>query len=380
MNWVAWKMLTGDRAKYFGTVFGVAFGVLLISQQTSIFVSLMRRTAATVLNVRDAQIWVFDQNMQNTEEVKPLSESDLNRVRGVPGVDWAVRFFKSQARARNLETGEFRQVILIGLDDTTMVGAPVKILAGSLADLRRPDAFMVDKAGYEYLFGVGEPIRLGRTIEMNDTRGVLVGVVDVHAPFETFPIVYTRYSQAVRFVPPERKVMSFVLAEPEPGVPPREVCQRIEQATKFQAHTRNEMLWFQVGYYLRSTGIPINFGITILLGFVVGTAIAGQTFYLFTVENIKQFGALKAMGVTNLGLTGMVLLQATVVGLVGYGLGVGMAALFFESTKGLTHLAGFYMPWQVAVLAAVAVAVIIVCASFVSLRRVWVLEPAIVFR
>ena len=140
------------------------------------------------------------------------------------------------------------------------------------------------------------------------------------------------------------------------------------------------MIWFQVGYYMRNTGIPVNFGITIVLGFVVGTAIAGQTFYLFTVENIKQFGALKAMGVTNLGLTGMVLMQATVVGLIGFGLGVGMAALFFESTKGMTHLAGFYMPWQVVVLAAGAVALIIVSASLVSLRRVWMLEPAVVFR
>ncbi|OYW17243.1 MAG: ABC transporter permease, partial [Planctomycetales bacterium 12-60-4] len=312
-------MLTGDRAKYFGTVFGVAFGVLLISQQTSIFVSLMRRTASTVLNVRDAQIWVFDENMQNTEEVKPLSESDLTRVRGVPGVQWAVRFFKSQTRARNLETGAFRQVILIGVDDTTLVGAPVKILAGALADLRRPDAFMVDKAGYEYLFGVGEPIKLGRTLEMNDSRAVLVGVVDAHAPFETFPIVYTRYSQATRFVATERKVMSFVLAQPDDGLNAEEACAQIHDKTGLTAKTRTEMIWFQVGYYMRSTGIPINFGITIVLGFVVGTAIAGQTFYLFTVENIKQFGALKAMGVTNLGLTGMVLLQATVVGLVGYG-------------------------------------------------------------
>jgi putative ABC transport system permease protein len=239
---------------------------------------------------------------------------------------------------------------------------------------------MLDKAGYEYLFGAGEPIRLGRVMEMNDSRAVLVGVVDVHAPFETFPMVYTRYSQVIRYLPPERKILSFVLAEPRQGESATAVCEQIREQTGLMAKTRSEMIWFQVGYYLENTGIPINFGITIMLGFIVGTAIAGQTFYLFTVENIKQFGALKAMGVTNLGLTGMVLLQASVVGMIGYGLGIGMAALFFESTKNLTHLAGFYMPWQVALLAAAAVSLIIVCASFVSLRRVWVLEPAIVFR
>lgn len=378
MNWVAWKMLTGDRAKYLGTVFGVAFGVLLISQQTSIFVALMRRTAHAVIDVRDAPVWVMDPHQQNADEIKPLSESDLNRVRGVPGVAWAVRYFKSLARAK-IETGDFRQVILIGLDDQTMVGAPVKMVEGSLANLRRPDAIVVDKAGYEYLWGQ-EPIRLGRTLEMNDRRAVLVGICEATAPFQTFPVVYSRYSQAVQFVAAERKVMSFVLTKPQADVTPETLTRRIEAQTGLMAKTRTEFLWFIVGYYMRSTGIPINFGITIALGFIVGTAIAGQTFYLFTLENLKQFGALKAMGVSNRRLTGMVLLQASVVGLIGYGLGMGMTAAFFESTSTVTALAGFYLPWQVAVLAAVAVALIIVLASLLSLRKVLVLEPAVVFR
>ena len=161
---------------------------------------------------------------------------------------------------------------------------------------------------------------------------------------------------------------------------PETLARRIEAQTGLMAKTRTEFLWFIVGYYLRSTGIPINFGITIALGFIVGTAIAGQTFYLFTLENLKQFGALKAMGVSNRRLTGMVLLQASVVGLIGYGLGMGMTAAFFESTSTVTALAGFYLPWQVAVLAAVAVALIIVLASLLSLRKVLVLEPAVVFR
>lgn len=378
MNWIAWKMLTGDRAKYFGTVFGVAFGVLLISQQTSIFVSLMRRTAHAVIDVRDASVWVMDPNQQNADEIKPLSDSDLNRVRGVEGVEWAVRYFKSLARAK-IETGSFRQVVLMGLDDVTLVGAPVKMLEGSLSNLRRPDAIIVDKAGYEYLWGQ-EPIRLGRTLEMNDRRAVLVGICEATAPFQTFPVVYTRYSQAVQFVAGERKVMSFVLSKPKPGLTDEALAERIHEQTGLMAQTRREFMWFVIGYYMRNTGIPVNFGITIALGFIVGTAIAGQTFYLFTLENLKQFGALKAMGVSDLKITLMVLLQATIVGLIGYGLGIGMTALFFESTGGITALAGFYMPWQVAALAAGAVAVIIVLASFLSLRKVLMLEPAVVFR
>ncbi len=113
------------------------------------------------------------------------------------------------------------------------------------------------------------------------------------------------------------------------------------------ALSRDQFFWRTINYYLSSTGIPVNFGITITLGFIVGTAIAGQTFYLFTLENLRQFGALKAMGLGNLRLVGMILLQASIVGGVGFGLGIGMTAIFFEATKNVTHLAGFFMPWQV---------------------------------
>src|SRR5207302_10890530 len=144
--------------------------------------------------------------------------------------------------------------------------------------------------------------------------------------------------------------------------------------------TRDEFAWMTIRYFLGSTGIPVNFGITVLLGFIVGVAVAGQTFYLFTLESLKQFGALKAMGVSNARLTGMILLQATVIGLIGYSLGIGLAALFFESTKDIIHLMGFFIPWQVMVGTGVAVLAIVFLASVLSIRRVLILEPAIVFR
>lgn len=378
MTWVAWKILTGDRAKYLGTIFGVAFGTLLIAQQTSIFVSLMRRTANQILDVREARIWVMDPEVQNADEIKPLSDGDLYRVRGVDGVAWAVRLFKGLARAR-VADGSFRQVMLMGIDDHSMVGAPVTIHQGNLAELRRPDAIIVDKAGYDYLWPGQQP-ELGRPLEMNDRRAVVVGICDAAAPFQTFPVVFARYSQALQFVPPERNRLSFVLADVQPGHDVDDVCGRIHEQTGLLALTQRQFMWRTIGYYLRSTGIPVNFGITITLGFLVGTAIAGQTFYLFTLENLRQFGALKAMGLNNWRLVLMILFQAGVVGGVGYGLGIGMAAGFFEATKDVTHLAGFFLPWQVCAGTAGAVVLIVLLSSLVSIRRVLVLEPAIVFR
>jgi len=227
----------------------------------------------------------------------------------------------------------------------------------------------------------GEEFRAGRTLEMNDRRAVVVGLCDVAAPFQSFPVVYTRYSQAIGFIASERQQLSFVLAGVEPGQSASEVAQRINDSTDLRALSRSEFLWLNIRYYLENTGIPVNFGITITLGFIVGTAIAGQTFYLFTVENLKQFGALKAMGVNNVRLIGMILLQALIVGVLGYSLGIGMTSLFFEvTTKALPDLRGLHLPLEIALGTGAAVGLIIVLASLLSLRKVLTLEPAVVFR
>ena len=377
MLWIAWKMLIGNRVKYLGIVFGVVFAALLIAQQSSIFCGLMLLTISQIRDTQGPDIWVMDKNVQYVDDIKPLSDTELFRVKGVPGVEWAVRFYKGIARAR-LEEGTYEQMILLGIDDATLVGAPQGVFMGSIADLRKPDAVIIDAVGYKRIWP-GEPLRLGRVFEMNDRRAVIVGITMASKTFQSFPIIYTRYSQAVLFAPRERKVLSFVLADPSPGVPAEEVCRQIEAQTGLQALTRQQFTWKTIRYYLQKTGIPINFGITVFLGFLVGTAIAGQTFYLFTVENIRQFGALKAMGTSNWTILCMVLFQAIQVGIVGYGVGVGLAALFGVATKGFGRLS-FFMPWQVLAITGAAVFVIVLLASLLSIRKVLVVDPAIVFR
>ena len=377
MLWIAWKMLIGNRAKYLGIVFGVAFAALLIAQQSSIFCGLMALTVSQILDVEGAGVWVMDPKVKYVDDVKPMADTHLYRVRGVSGVDWAVRFYKGIARAR-LESGSYEQVILLGLDDATFIGAPLNMIEGSIDDLRAPDAVIRDIVGYRKLWP-DEPFKRGRIIEMNDRRAVIVGLARARKTFQSFAVVYTRYSQAIRFAPPERKVLSFVLAEPAPGVAAAELAERIRSQTGLQALSRDAFLDKTIRYYLLNTGIPINFGITVGLGFLVGTAIAGQTFYLFIVENLRQFGALKAMGTGNGTILLMVLAQALHVGLVGLGVGVGLAALFGWGTRSFSKLS-FYIPWQVLVITAVAVFLIVLLASLLSIRRVFIVDPAIVFR
>lgn len=378
MNWLALRMLTGDRGKYLSLIFSVTFATLLMTQQVSIFMGIVSRSASQIVDVRDADLWIMDQKVRFIDEAPYLPPTELQRVRGIHGVQWAVRFHKSNVNAR-LDDGNFRTAVLMGLDDASLVGAPREMILGSLEDLRRPDAVIIDKAGFEYMWPK-QPYAIGKEFQIVDRRAVLVGICKASAPFTTLPILYTRFSQAERYHVGQRNVMNYILAKPEPDQNPEEICRRINDQTGLMALTQDQFFWKTINYFLGSTGIPINFGITIALGFIVGIAVAGQTFYLFTLENLKQFGALKAMGVTNLRLIGMILLQATVVGLTGYAIGLGMTAAFFTYTNRITHLAGIHMTWLAAGGVGVAVLMIILVTSVVSLRKVLVLEPAVVFR
>ena len=141
-------MLIGDRAKYFGIVAGITFAALLIAQQLSIFCGLLLRTTSQLQDIAEADIWVMDPNVEYVDELKPMKEDYLQRVQGVPGVAWAVHFYKGQARLK-LGDGKYQQAIVLGIDDATMVGAPQKIVLGSLADLRQPDAVIMDENGLQ---------------------------------------------------------------------------------------------------------------------------------------------------------------------------------------------------------------------------------------
>jgi putative ABC transport system permease protein len=379
MNWLALRMLTGDRAKYTGLIFAISFSAFLITQQASIFAGIMNRTRSQIMDVNDADIWVMDPATQYIDEVYALKDSAVGVVRGVPGVRWAEPFYKGLASAKAAD-GKFRSVILLGLEDGSLAGAPEpgKMLLGAIDSLREPDAILIDASGFHFFFP-GQPLQLGKTFELNDHRARVVGIVEASAPFTGFPVVYTRYSQALDYVGRQRKLLSFVLVKRQPGVSDADLTRRISASTGMKAVTREQFGWMSIWYYIRHTGIPINFGLTVSIALIVGTVVAGQTFYLFTLENLKQFGALKAMGTTNLRLVGMILLQALVVGAIGYAIGMGLTATFFVVARN-DATRGFFMFWPAMAGTLGVVLFIVMVASLLSIRKVLVLEPAMVFR
>jgi len=208
---------------------------------------------------------------------------------------------------------------------------------------------------------------------------VVVGTYKGTASFFWDPVVYTTYSRAIRFAPKERNLMSFVLVKCKPGADIEQVRRRIEATmSPLVARTGAEFEIVTRDYILKSTGILINFGIAIGLGFVIGMLITGQTFFNFTLDNLKYYAALKALGASAGLLVRMVLVQVLSVTWLSFGIGVGLAALMGQLISG-TDLA-FLMKWQTLAMTGGAMLVVGVVAAMISLWKVLALEPATVFK
>ena len=376
MNFIALKMLFGDRAKYLMLLAGLTFSTMLIVQQGSIFWGLMLYSQSGISNI-NAPVWITDPNINQVDEVKPLADTAVTVVRSVPGVEWAVPLYKGVQRAR-LADGNYQQISLVGLDAATLLGRPHIIFEGSIEELRSPDSVVLDQWAVERLGG-SDVIKIGTVFEINDRKARIVGIADTQKSFQNIPFVYTTYERALGYSPPERRKLSYVIAKPIDGLTPEDLARRIEVDTNLGAFTQEEFSWKTIQWILENTGIGVNFGTTVFLGFIVGMAISGQTFYLFTVENIKQFGALKAIGASTAMLARMILLQSFMVGCIGYGIGIGLATLFGLGVAGNGDLP-FVETWPL--LGGVFVALLAICglSSVISIRKLAKLEPAIVFR
>ncbi|MDP3011017.1 MAG: ABC transporter permease [Methylococcales bacterium] len=383
MNHIALKMLMGDTGKYLGIVMGLTFASLIMTQQPAIFMGILARTYSFISDTGLPDIWVMDEKVQFVDDIKPLQDTELYRVRGISGVAWAMPMYKGLLKAR-LADGAFQTCNVIGLDDTTLIGGPPIMLQGNISDLRRSDGVIIDIDGLNEKLsklsadGKKIPLKIGDSLELNDHRAIIVGIAKVTRTFQSQPVIYTTYSRAKSYAPKERKLLSFVLVKANQGQDLGELTRRIQEKTGLAAYTQQEFMDITYHYFINNTGIPINFGISVLLGFIVGAAIAGQTFYSFTLENIRQFGVLKAMGTSNWTLLRMILLQAVLVGSIGYGMGVGLTALFGYAMR--HTILAFKFPWQLLVFSGAGVSIICMLAAFISILKVMRLEPAIVFK
>lgn len=371
---IALRMLFGDRTKYLTLVLSLAFATMLINQQGAIFLGLLDQATGVLQNVHQADLWVTDPGTRWVAEYRPLADRKLARVRSVPGVEWAEPFYNAWAVVE-LPDGAFRRVQIIGVPRGTMVGRPPEITLGNIEDLRIPDAVMVEEVSRGLL---GNP-DLGDVLKMNDKRAVVVGVCKAKRGFESNAVVYTTFENALRFSPGERKRISYVLVKVRPGEDLARVQRDINALGDVVALTHAQFRARSIGFIVVETGIGINFGITIVLGFIVGLLLSGSVLYQFTAENLKFFAVLKAMGAGAPALVGMVLAQSLTVGVIGYGIGVGAAGAFaIASSVSQSELAAV-LPWELVAGSLFATLITIILASLVSIRRVLRVQPAMIF-
>jgi putative ABC transport system permease protein len=300
-----------------------------------------------------------------------------------------------------LADGSFKTVQLIGIDAASLAGAPARLIEGNLEDLRLPNTVIIDELATKRLSNnPGDPtkkIRIGDRFEINDVEARVVGICEAMQSFTGGPFIWTTYERALQYTPQSRKMLSAVIAAPIEGMSSEDAAAEIERTTGLRAYVNRDFgsnprdtvtgkgkrygdfNTSTVWWYVKNTGIPISFGTTVVIGFIVGVAIACQTFYAFVLDNLKHLGALKAMGMSNFRLSVMLIVQAMTVGMIGFGLGL-LATSGFAMGALENGQPPFYMPWQIPVVAFVAVQIICMLAALMGIIRLSLYEPAMVFR
>ncbi len=390
MNLLALKMLIGDRAKYLGIVSGLTFASLLIIQQMGIFFGFLSLTSTAIGRIPTAHIWVADPDVRFIGDTRPMLDNMLLRVRSVPGVAWAVPYYTGNLRAR-LPDGRGEVCSMIGIDDASLIGGPhpETMIEGTIENLRMSDSIIIDQRTATQMFAVRvdpqnpesekRPIAVGETIELNDQRATIVGICKTILQMQGEATVFTTFNRAIKFAPQERRRTSYILAAENQGVAIPPLLKQIRSATGMMALTPEQLREKTWSFFVFEGGFGVFFGITVLFGVIIGIGISGQMFYNFVHDNLKYFAILKAMGTGSMRLVWMVILQATVTGLMGWSLGIGLAAGFGYLIKDSDQIL-FEIPPVLFVGSAIMILSISWLSALLSIRTVIKLDPASVFK
>ena len=372
---LAYKLLVADKGKYTALLVGTTFSVFLIVQMTSSFAGILTKASATVINV-GASIWVMDPAAPNgILSNVPMPDYVLDAVRSITGVKYAVPLYSGSALVR-LHDGTYQPVTVIGLDDSSLVGRP-KMLEGNINDIFAENGFVVVKdEEYHKL----ENPRIGTEFELNDYRGVIVGIATVStgALFGT-PTLYTTYYRAIQYIPSMRFTISYILVEPKAASDVPYIKQQVAQLG-YLALTNTEYQNAISSYLKYKTGIGTNTMLMTVIAFIVGLSISGQTFYTFIIENLEHFGALKAMGAKGRELVFVIIFQAGFTALIGYGLGVGLSTLIIAGAQFRLPEYASRVTYTNLGLALLMVLIIAGISGYAGVRRVLKIEPFEIFR
>jgi putative ABC transport system permease protein len=391
---MALTMLMGDRAKYAGLLFGLAFTSFLVTFAMSFLSGFLTRGFALITE-NPADVWVMDPAVQSDELTTNMPAAALVRVRSVACVQSAVPLALGTAEAR-FPNGRFQSFQVIGVDDSTLGGVPPMKDGATAGVLRAPDAVIVDSGGttgklqtsllkadqWSYgkpdLNAPARPLARGDELLVNDHRVWVAGRSEGRPRFPPRPLIYTTFSNADRILLPERRRLTFVLATAAPGIIPRELAARIEAQTGLRARTSEDFKADTVRWYLANSEDVEDVGWMLALAAVIGLGVTGVMLYMFTRENLWQYAVLSAMGATPRILLTMIFVQAGLCALLGTGMGIGLCAIVGQISE-LVARYPFRMMWFAPLFGGITIVLVSVVAAALSACPVLKLQPMVVF-
>lgn len=371
---LALKTLVHDKLRFFITVSGVAFAVTLVFVQVGLFMGLMDNATVTIRKM-SADIWVTSKNTPNIDFAHAFPESYVQRVRAVPGVaeaDNLIVWFMNM----NLPTGAQEGVEVYALEDFSKWNIPWKVSEGNLDDLRRGNFVFLDESGVRR-FG---PFRVGEYREILGRKLRIIGRTQEAESFTTTPMVFMDYELAQALNPDElQNRTTYMVVRLEPGADAEAVKAEIARLFPYNdVYTRDEWAAQSKRYWVESTGLGLNMYLTVFLGCLVGVVVVAQTLYASTMEHIREFGTVKAIGGSNADIYSILIKQASIAALVGFVFGAGMAYAMRPVIASI-NLKLIITP-ELAVAVFVGSIAMCLASALVSFRKVASIDPALVFR
>lgn len=388
------RMLIADRARYLALLFGIAFTAFLVCFAASYFCGFMTRSFALIAENPAADVWVMDPAVITPEQTVNMPGAILNRIRSVDGVSYATPVMLGSSAIR-FGNGRIQTFQIIGVDNTTLAGTPA--LEGNLSPsvLYRPDAAVAAAGGTEgkletptrstdlwptdgpHLDGPTRPLAAGDEVVANGHRVKIEGVASALPRFPPRPLLYMTFANASRVLPPERRILTFMLVKAKFGVDAHELATRIETSTGLRARTAQDFRSDTVWWFLMNSEDVGDVASMLVLAMAVGFGVAGVMLYMFTHASLDQYAVLKAIGATSKTLISIVCVQSGFCALIGTGLGLGTCAIVGHVVASQGY--PFRMMWFIPLAGTTAVIAVSLGAALVSFRPVVKLQPATVF-
>ncbi len=373
---LARKLLLHDRLRFAVAIAGVSVSVMLVLVQVGLYFGFMD-TASSVIDASTADLWVGKAGNESFEFASPFDERAYYKVASVPGVARAERVVMNFAQLK-LETGGDLGVQIVGIEHVpghTPLLAPWNVIAGDAARLREPNAIVVDRSEYAKL----KIDRVGYTTEIAGVRAQVAALTQGIRSFTTSPIVFTDLRSARSYMPGlGSDAVTYVLVELAPGASTDAVKASINALPHLAAYTTHEMSQRTRMYWSSRTGVGAGFFTTAVLGVIVGFVVVGQILYSGTLQYLREYGTLKAMGAKNSAVVRVILSQAMISAALGFVLG-GVLAVAMRAAMAKANLSVALFP---SLYAATLVITIAMCslAALLSIVKVLRLDPASVFK